>query len=58
VDCPIGWVYLQVIIDCCTRELVGWSLEFRCRNDEAIACVEAAVLARNVLPGTLTPRHG
>ena len=49
-----GWVYLHAIIDCCTRELVGWSLELRCRDDEAIACVEAAVLARSVRPGLLT----
>jgi putative transposase len=49
-----GWVYLHAIIDCCTRELVGWSLELRCRDDEAIACVEGAVLARGVPAGTLT----
>jgi putative transposase len=49
-----GWVYLHAIIDCCTRELVGWSTELRCRDDEAIACVEAAVLARSVRPGLLT----
>jgi putative transposase len=49
-----GWVYLHAIIDCCTRELVGWSLELRCRDDEAIACVEAAIVARGVRPGKLT----
>ncbi len=40
-----GWIYLHAIIDCCTRELVGWSLELRCRDDQAIACVDAAVVA-------------
>jgi putative transposase len=25
-----GWVYLHAIIDCCTREITGWSLELRC----------------------------
>ena len=49
-----GWVYLHAIIDCCTREITGWSLELRCRDDEAIACVEAAVWARGVRPGQLT----
>jgi putative transposase len=29
-------------------------LELRCRDDEAIACAEAAVLARGVQPGRLT----
>ena len=27
-----GWVYLNAIIDCCTREIVGWGLETRCRG--------------------------
>lgn len=37
-----GRVYLHAMIDCCTGEPVGWSLELRCRDEEAIACVEAA----------------
>jgi putative transposase len=49
-----GWVYLHVIIDCCTREIVGWTLDLRTRSTEAIACVDAALLARGVRPGTLT----
>jgi putative transposase len=49
-----GWVYLHAIIDCCTRELCGWSLELRCHRRRAIACVEAAALARNIQPGQLT----
>ena len=32
-----GWVYLNAIIDCCTREIVGWDLDLRCRATEAIA---------------------
>ena len=32
-----GWCYLNAIIDCCTREIVAWQLELRCRADEAIA---------------------
>jgi putative transposase len=38
-----GWVYLNAIIDCCTREIVGWGLGVRCRATEAIAVVEQAV---------------
>lgn len=26
-----GWCYLMAAIDCCTREIVGWHLELRCR---------------------------
>ena len=40
-----GWTYLNAAIDCCTREIVGWSLELRCRTDEAITLVDGAVAA-------------
>jgi putative transposase len=49
-----GWTYLNAAIDCCTREIVGWSLELRCRTDEAIALVDDAVRARGIAPGELT----
>lgn len=49
-----GWVYLHVAVDCCTREVAGWTLDLRTRTDEAIAGVEGAVLARSVASGRLT----
>jgi putative transposase len=49
-----GWVYLNAIIDCCTREIVGWQLSLRCRAVEAIAVIETAVRAQGITPGTLT----
>jgi putative transposase len=49
-----GWCYLMAAIDCCTREIVGWHLELRCRATEAIALVERAVAERGIPPGTLT----
>ena len=49
-----GWCYLMAAIDCCTREIVGWHLELRCRAKESIALVEQAAAARRVRPGTLT----
>jgi putative transposase len=49
-----GWTYLNAAIDCCTREIVGWSLELRCRTDEAIALVDDAVAAGRSEPDTLT----
>lgn len=48
-----GWVYLHVIVDCCTREVTGWRVDTRTRTEEAIGCVEAAVLGRDVRPGVL-----
>ena len=49
-----GWTYLQAIIDCCTREIVGWSLELRCRADEAIDLVNRAFVSRGTEAGWLT----
>jgi len=42
----VGWAYLVSVIDCCTREIVGWNLSHRCRTEDALAAVEHAVLAR------------
>src|SRR5438128_10084205 len=47
------WKYLNAFIDCCTREIVGWSLELRCRADEAIAVVERAATLHGIAPGEL-----
>ena len=49
-----GWCYLNAAIDCCTREITAWSLDVRCRADEAIAVIDAAVTDRAITPGTLT----
>jgi putative transposase len=49
-----GWVYLNAIIDCCTREIVGWEASLRCRAKEAIAVIERAVTEQGIAPGTLT----
>src|SRR5204863_9054473 len=49
-----GWCYLMAAIDCCTREIVGWHLELRCRATEAITLVEGAVAARAVAREMLT----
>lgn len=49
-----GWVYLHVIVDCCTREVPAWALDLRTRSVEAIACVEAGITDRGVRPGMLT----
>ncbi len=49
-----GWTYLMAIIDCCTRQIVAWQLELRCRADEAIALVERAAVVYAIEPGELT----
>jgi putative transposase len=42
----VGWAYLVSVIDCCTREIVGWNLSHRCRTEDALGAVEQAVLER------------
>jgi putative transposase len=49
-----GWCYLNAIIDCCTRELVGRDLTVRCRAQQAIAVIERAVAEQAIRPGMLT----
>jgi putative transposase len=49
-----GWCYLNAAIDCCTREIVGWALDVRCRAQEATAVIDRAVLERGVAAGELT----
>ena len=59
----VGWAYLVSVIDCCTREIVGWNLSGRCRTEDALAAVEQAVLERlpqgsREAPLTLTTDNG
>jgi putative transposase len=49
-----GWCYLNAAIDCCTREIVGWSLDVRCRAHEAMAVIDRALAERGIGPGELT----
>ena len=49
-----GWCYLNAAIDCCTREIVAWALDIRCRAAEATAVIDAAVADRRIDPGELT----
>ncbi|MGB7436013.1 MAG: DDE-type integrase/transposase/recombinase [Candidatus Acidiferrum sp.] len=34
------------VIDCCTREIVGWNLSHRCWTENALAALEQAMLER------------
>lgn len=48
-----GWTYLMAIIDCCTREIVAWQLELRCRTEEALTLIERAAAMHGIEPGEL-----
>lgn len=49
-----GWTYLMAMIDCCTREIVGWHLELRCRAKEAVQLVDRTADIRGIQPDQLT----
>lgn len=41
-------LFLVVVIDCCTREIVGWTLDRRCRASEWIAALRMALESRGL----------
>jgi putative transposase len=49
-----GWTYLMAMIDCCTREIVAWQLELRCRAIEAEQLIVRAAATYAIQPGELT----
>jgi putative transposase len=48
---------VMAAIDRCTREIVAWHLQTRCRAKEAIGLIERAATERGIPPGTLTGRR-
>jgi putative transposase len=41
-----GWGYLVNIIDCCTREWIGYHFSLRCSTDETLSALHMAVSSR------------
>ena len=48
-----GWLYLAVVIDLCSRKIVGWSLADHLRADLVIAALQQALGSRHTLPGLI-----
>jgi putative transposase len=46
-----GWLYLAVVIDLCSRKIVGWSLADHLRADLVIDALKQALGSRRALPG-------
>jgi putative transposase len=42
-------LFLVTVIDCCTREIVGWTLDRRCRASEWTAAVRMALESRSLM---------
>ncbi len=43
---PWGWLYLCIVLDWCTKEIVGYSLSIQSKTDDWLSAVEMAVNSR------------
>ena len=48
-----GWLYLATVIDCCTREVVGWSMATHMRASLVCDAVSMAHAKGNIAPGAI-----
>jgi putative transposase len=48
-----GWLYLAVVIDLCSRKIVGWSLGDHLRAQLVIEALQQALAKRRTLPGLI-----
>lgn len=52
---PVGerWLYLAVVIDLCSRRIVGWSLADHLRSELVVAAMDQALQARHITPNLI-----
>ncbi len=48
-----GWLYLAVLIDLCSRLVVGWTLSNRLTDDLTLSALDKALESRNPGPGLM-----
>ncbi len=48
-----GWVYLAVVLDLCSRRVIGWAFGDRLRQPLTLRALEMAVAARGPCPGVV-----
>jgi transposase InsO family protein len=48
-----GWVYLAILVDLCTRAIVGWAVSRNCDTALTLKALEAAVTNRKPKPGLI-----
>jgi putative transposase len=46
-----GWLYLAVVLDICTRKIVGWSMDKRMKDDLVVAAFKNALQRRKPAKG-------
>ena len=45
-----GWIYLAVVIDLCSRKIVGWALADHLRTELVAAALQQALGSRDIVP--------
>jgi transposase InsO family protein len=53
IPTSVGWLYLAVVIDLCSRKIVGWSLADHLRTDLVADALNQAMGSRRALPGLI-----
>ncbi|MDP0491421.1 MAG: DDE-type integrase/transposase/recombinase, partial [Verrucomicrobiota bacterium JB023] len=48
-----GWAYLAVVIDLCTRKIVGWKLDTHMRAELVTEAILHAAQSQTIRPGTI-----
>lgn len=48
-----GWLYLATVIDCCTREVIGWSMATHMRTELICDAITMAATRRDLAPGCI-----
>jgi transposase InsO family protein len=48
-----GWAYLAILVDLCTRAIVGWAVSDRCDSALAQTCLRRAVARHRPPPRLL-----
>ena len=48
-----GWLYLAIVLDLCSRRIVGWETSDRLKKDLAITALKRAIATRQPPPGLI-----
>lgn len=48
-----GWAYLAILLDLCTRAIVGWAVGTQCDTTLALQALKAAIARHHPLPGLI-----
>ena len=53
IPCGEKWLYLAVVIDLCSRRIVGWALADHLRSELVVEAMQQAIAARRHTPGLI-----